>query len=367
MGNKQPETPHLPRLLIASLLHLKIFSFNLEATLLSPLLSSVSPMLLHQTPSLPPSQLLPPPPLKDTESSSLMHNMDDDVLFQRASMVPRILEYPYKRLPKVAFMFLARGRLPFDSLWEKFFKGNEGLYSIYVHTHPSFNMSSTPEDSVFYMRRIPSKTVEWGKASMIDAERRLLASALLDFSNERFILLSESCIPLYNFTTIYNYVIHSDKSFIDSSDKPAKDGRVRYNQNMSPTITFSDWRKGSQWFEVNRKLAVEIISDKKYYPIFEKYCHKPCFMDEHYIPTIVNILSPEENSNRSLTWVDWSIIGPHPGRFGREAISMEFLDQIRFGTNCTYNGMPTSMCFLFARKFFPDAQQSLLELIFCSN
>ncbi|KAK6921203.1 Glycosyl transferase, family 14 [Dillenia turbinata] len=208
--------------------------------------------------------------------------------------------------------------------------------------------------------------LEWGKVSMIDAERRFLANALLDFSNERFMLLSESRIPLYNFTTIYNYLIYSDQTSIGSFDDPRKVGRGRYNRNMYPTITISDWRKGSQWFEVNHKVAIEIISDKKYYPIFVEHCHKPCFMDEHYFPTLVHILSPKENSCRSLTWVDWSIIGPHPGRFGREAFSMEFLDQIWFGANCTYNGMPTSICFLFARKFLPTTVKPLLELLFSS-
>ncbi|KAK6921202.1 Glycosyl transferase, family 14 [Dillenia turbinata] len=347
----------------SSFLYLRSLSFNFQATILSALPPSPPEPLLQQTlpPLPPPSALsLPPPlppllPLNDTISSLLMHKMDDDELFWRASMVPTIPIYPFERVPKVAFMFLTKGPLPLSPLWEKFYKGNEGLYSIYVHTHPSFTMS-VPADSV----------VEWGKASMIDAERRLLANALLDFSNERFMLLSESCIPLYNFTTIYNYLIYSDQTNIGSFDDPRKVGRGRYNRNMYPTITISDWRKGSQWFEVNRKVAIEIISDKNYYPIFVEHCHKPCFMDEHYFPTLVHILRPKENSCRSLTWVDWSIIGPHPGRFGREAISMEFLDQIRFGANCTYNGMPTSMCFLFARKFLPSTVKPLLELLFSS-
>ena len=102
--------------------------------------------------------------------------------------------------------------------------------------------------------------MEWGQATMVDAERRLLANALLDFSNERFMLLSETCIPLFNFTTIYNYLINSNHSFVGSIDDPRKMGCGRYNKRMWPTISLSDWRKGNQWFEVHRKLAVEIVS-----------------------------------------------------------------------------------------------------------
>lgn len=210
--------------------------------------------------------------------------------------------------------------------------------------------------------------VEWGRPSMIDAERRLLANALLDFSNKRFVLLSETCIPLFNFTTIYSYLINSNLSFIASYDDPRKVGRGRYNPQMSPTISISDWRKGSQWFELNRKLAIEIVSDSKYYPVFQRHCSPPCYMDEHYIPTLINILSPGDNSNRTVTWVDWSKSGPHPGRFGRSSVSAEFLNEIRFGGNCTYNnnnnnsGGDYCMCLLFARKFMPDTLQPLLQI-----
>lgn len=197
---------------------------------------------------------------------------------------------------------------------------------------------------------------------MIDAERRLLANALLDPSNDRFVLLSETCIPIFNFTTVYNHLINAKESHVGSYDDPRKVGRGRYNPKMFPTITISNWRKGSQWLEVNRKLAVEIVSDTKYYPIFREHCSPPCYMDEHYIPTMVNILCPEQNLNRSITWVDWSVGGPHPGKFGKQAISDKFLDQIRFGKNCTYNGNSSSICFLFARKFLPSALEPLLQI-----
>lgn len=38
--------------------------------------------------------------------------------------------------------------------------------------------------------------VRWGKISMVDAERRLLANALKDPENQRFVLLSERQLKL---------------------------------------------------------------------------------------------------------------------------------------------------------------------------
>ncbi|XVF50554.1 hypothetical protein PTKIN_Ptkin04bG0110700 [Pterospermum kingtungense] len=335
-----------------------LFSFSSLKPLLSPPpLRLVPPSSPQQPPPLPPSMTV-----ESKKEQPLMHNMDDDELFWRASFVPRVEAFPFENVPKIAFLFLTKGPIPLAPLWEIFFKGHEGLYNIYVHPHPSYK-DFAAEDSVFYGRRIPSKPVEWGKVTMMDAEKRLLANALLDFSNQRFVLLSETCIPLFNYTTIYNYLLNSNQSYVGSYDDPRKVGRGRYNPKMYPSISIAQWRKGSQWFEVSRSLAIEVVSDKKYYQVFKQYCSPPCYMDEHYIPTLINILFPDQNSNRSVTWVDWCKAGPHPGKFGKGDISQDFLNRVRLSGNCSYNGnIITSMCFLFARKFLPNTLQPLLEL-----
>ncbi|KAK8986693.1 hypothetical protein V6N11_010244 [Hibiscus sabdariffa] len=297
------------------------------------------------------------------DNDSMWHPVTDDrELMRRAAMVrPNVIKFLGHRTPKVAFMFLSRGSLPLAPVWEKFFMGHEGLYSIYIHTSPEF-VGEPPVTSVFYKRKIPSEPVHWGSATMVDAERRLLANALLDHANERFVLLSEACIPLFNFTTVYNYLIGAEQSFISSFDDPRPTGRGRYNKRMSPRVSLADWRKGSQWFEVNRNLAVEIISDDSYYPLFRNYCRPPCYVDEHYVPTLVNIVSPQLNTNRSITWVDWSNPGPHPREYVKKGVSMALLNLIRQGSKCTYNGRTTSICFLFARKFHPSTLDPLLRM-----
>ncbi|XP_072958448.1 glycosyltransferase BC10-like [Typha angustifolia] len=292
--------------------------------------------------------------------SNLMHNMSEEELFWVASYAPRVKKYPFKRLPKIAFMFLTKGPLPLSPLWEEFFKGHEGLYSIYIHSLPNYQ-SDFPTTSVFYGRRIPSQVAEWGKMSMCDAERRLLANALLDISNERFILLSESCIPLYSFSIIYQYLIRSRYSYVGAFDDPGRYGRGRYNPKMVPEVDISQWRKGSQWFEVNRKLAVDIIADTKYYPKFKEFCKPACYVDEHYFPTMLTIESSNLIANRSLTWVDWSRGGPHPATFGKDDINEAFIKRIVEEKKCLYNGQESSVCFLFARKFSPSALEPLKQ------
>ncbi|KAL4339390.1 hypothetical protein GQ457_08G014530 [Hibiscus cannabinus] len=361
---------------IGILVTLQLKSFPLLLSQASSLVYSTSPPLPPPPPLSPPHRL---PPLSfstngSTSSSSnitvsmeqhesVMHNMSDQELLLRAARVPGMQVFPR---PKVAFMFLTSGPLPLAPLWEKFFKGNQGLYTIYVHAHPDYN-ETIPQTSVFHGRRIPSQPVYWGTASMIDAERRLLANALLDATNQRFVLLSDSCIPLFRFKKIYDYLINSNLSFLGLYDDPRKPGRGRYNPQMSPTVNLTDWRKGSQWFEMHREMALHVVSDQTYYSIFREHCQPPCYNDEHYIPTLVNMFFVESNSNRSITWVDWSRGGPHPRNFGPPDINEELLNRTRYGSECIYNGNTTTMCFLFGRKFKPDTLKPLLRLLDFDN
>ncbi|KZV37218.1 hypothetical protein F511_04637 [Dorcoceras hygrometricum] len=316
--------------------------------------------------------------------SDAKHEMSDDELFWRASLVPRVKKYPFERVPKIAFLFLTKGPLPLFPLWERFFKGHKGRYSIYIHSLPTFK-ADFPSSSVFYKRQIPSQAclqrllehmgmplenvgpkclpvAEWGQMSMCDAERRLLANALLDISNERFVLLSESCIPLYNFTTIYNYLTMSKYSFISAFDDPGPYGRGRYNYNMLPDVNIAQWRKGSQWFEISRKLALVLVEDTKFYPKFSEFCKPHCYVDEHYFQTMLTILAPNLLANRSITWVDWSRGGAHPATFGSTDITEEFMKRIFARQECSYNDNSSSVCHLFARKFSPSALQPLFLL-----
>ncbi|CAM8998546.1 unnamed protein product [Rhodiola kirilowii] len=317
----------------------------------------------HIPPPLPPPTTLPPPPLRLSSTQAPIERLEDEELLKRAwAQAGKNDDFLASNLnPKVAFLFLSREGLGLRLLWEKFFEGSEGLFSIYVHSNPSYN-GTVPESSVFHGRRITSKAVEWGQFSMVEAERRLLANALLDATNRRFVLLSETTIPLYNFSTIYNYLINSRKSFVEVYDLASGVGRGRYNWRMHPNVTLDQWRKGSQWFEIDRDLAQLVVSDQKYFPIFSKYCTRSCYADEHYLPTFVHIVASERNSDRTVTWVDWSKHGPHPSSFNGKRVTEEFLNSIRTGTKCEYNGEQTSICFLFARKFTPDVLDKLLRL-----
>ncbi|KAG8054556.1 hypothetical protein GUJ93_ZPchr0001g29282 [Zizania palustris] len=75
------------------------------------------------------------------------------------------------------------------------------------------------------------------------------------------------------------------------------------------------------------------------------------------------MLHSERNSNRTVTYVDWSRGGAHPATYGAADVTPDLIQRIRTSQNpCTYNSRPTSTCFLFARKFSPDALEPLLNI-----
>jgi hypothetical protein len=191
--------------------------------------------------------------------------------------------------------------------------------------------------------------------TLVDAARRLVANALLDLGNQRFALLSESCIPLYNFTTVYALLTGSNTSFLDSFVN--HDSEVRYNPFFGQraagggNITLAQWRKGAQWFR--------------------EYCarHRYCFTEEHYLPTLLSVLGWTRNANRTLTYADWRRGGSHPRKHGAGDATEALIREIRAGgaggggKNCTgYSDGASGVCYLFARKFAPDTLEPLLRL-----
>ena len=79
----------------------------------------------------------------------------------------------------------------------------------------------------FFAINLSLQKTKWGDVSLVEAERRLLASALLDPGNARFVLLSEACIPVRNLTAVHAFLTGSATSFVDSYG--GGDGRARYD------------------------------------------------------------------------------------------------------------------------------------------
>lgn len=300
--------------------------------------------------------------------------------------------------PKIAFLFLARRSLPLDFLWGSFFENADmPNFSIYIHSAPGFSFDeSTTRSHFFYGRQLTNSIqVGWGESSMIEAERLLFATALEDPANQRFVLLSDSCVPLYNFSYIYNYLMASPRSFVDSF-LDVKEGR--YNPKMSPNIPKQKWRKGSQWIALVRSHAEVLVDDEVVLPAFRKFCKRRppldarkgklniklqkqhnCIPDEHYVQTLLTMSEREDElERRTLTYTLWNNSatkteskGWHPMTFTHANAAPQKIKEIKeinhvyyeteYRTEwCRVNSTYVP-CFLFARKFSQGAAMRLLS------
>lgn len=320
------------------------------------------------------SKFIQPPPVQARELT--------DAEIQSRVVINEILKYytVQTKVPKVAFMFLTPGSLPFEKLWHTFFRGHEGKFSVYVHASKEKPVHVSP---YFIGRDVHSEPVSWGKISMVEAERRLLANALLDPDNQHFVLLSDSCIPVRRFDFVYNYLLLTSVSFIDSYVDTGPHGNGRYIEHMLPEVEKKDFRKGSQWFSMKRQHAIITMADSLYFNKFKHHCrpnmegNRNCYSDEHYLPTFLNMLDPGGIANWSVTYVDWSEGKWHPRSFRARDITHQLMKKIAYIdesphytsdskrtvviTPCELNGSKRS-CYLFARKFYPETQDKLIQL-----
>ncbi|XP_011622081.1 uncharacterized protein LOC18430789 isoform X1 [Amborella trichopoda] len=310
----------------------------------------------------------------------------------------RIRPFTSFQKPKIAFLFIARNRLPVDLIWDAFFQGaKEPAFSIYIHSRPGFVFNKvTTRCPLFYGCQLnDSIQVDWGESSMIEAERILLRNALKDSLNERFVFLSDSCIPLYNFSYTYDYIMSSSNSFVDSF-ADTKEGR--YNPKMDPLIPVVSWRKGSQWAVLTRKHAKVVAEDDTVISVFHQHCKRRslpefwrdhslptdaskehnCIPDEHYVQTLLALKGLEaELTRRPLTHTVWDMSSKDHERRGWHPVTykhsdatpqlihdIKSIDNIHYETEyrkewCTNKGM-SAPCFLFARKFTRNAAIHLL-------
>ncbi|XP_042031693.1 glycosyltransferase BC10-like [Salvia splendens] len=315
---------------------------------------------------------LPPSPIRE---------LTDEEIAARV-VIRDILNMPtaIQTTPKIAFLYLTPGALPFEKLWDKFFQGHEGRFSVYVHASKDKPVHFS---RYFINREIRSSSVGWGKISMVDAERRLLGHALKDPGNQHFVLLSDSCIPLRDFDFVYNYLMYTNVSFVDSFEDPGPHGSGRYSENMLPEVEKRDFRKGAQWFTMKRQHAVIVMADNLYYSKFRDYCRpgmekgRNCYSDEHYLPTFFYMFDPVGVANWSVTHVDWSEGKWHPKSYRALDVTYELMrnitsisdsvhvtseerKQVQI-TPCLWNGNPRP-CYLFARKFLPETLDNLIQL-----
>ncbi|BDA43891.1 probable glycosyltransferase BC10 [Coccomyxa sp. Obi] len=282
----------------------------------------------------------------------------------------------------------------------RFIAQQQHLFTLYVHpTDPEF--PGYRAGSVFHgaevTNRVPSTA--YYSYDLIEATRSMMSSALQDRLNQRFVILSESCVPLYPASFTYMQLMHESKSRVWVSAVPEWhdwQDAVEVKHGINRT---THWRKGSQWNALIRSHAKLAVEDTRLVEAFSSDC-KFCQVDERYFATLLALYGVEHESYRPglLTYVDWSrqTEGGHPHNFEPDDVTPQLLQtmrqkecskardsagaasaklllesyvQVAEPVNTTaFPGHPvfqplSPTCLLFARKFKGPTTDALLDLL----
>jgi len=307
-------------------------------------------------------------------------------------------------VPKVALLFLTKGNLPHDSTWRLWLKSAEGvvpvqalshgmcaldtgsehhakvteaaiacrkvniktigdeeyqnqhLFSIYIHAPPTFK--GFDPLSLWHGKLIKYRVqTAWGAHSLVEATRHLLWEAYRDPLNNRFLLLSESDIPLYDPLTLYQQVQSEENSRLDTCLHEGISPWRWHPKMETDHIKFHNWRKSPQWMSMTRSHAKAALEDTEVYRMFERHCwsawdtehsrwHRDCFSDEHYFPTLLSTLGRDDEGvcqSRGLSYTLWEEGSAHPRAFRPGEVTERLIRKAREAPKSA-TGKDTEMC-----------------------
>ncbi len=204
---------------------------------------------------------------------------------------------------KIAFLFLTADNHNQGELWEAFF-GNLSHERYSIFCHPKFPDRVTQP---FLRDNIIPNTVstEHADISLVRATILLLRRAYKDPQNDCFILLSDSCIPLFGIDQVSRVLNRTAKSLISyKSGFSCGETIARWRQLGDASFSTSEkFAKQHQWMALRRDL-VRVFLRHNFTDVFEKM-YAP---DEHYfINLLIKLKLPLENliSNQMVTFVNW--------------------------------------------------------------
>ena len=214
---------------------------------------------------------------------------------------------------KLAFCFLCRENINNVPLWKKFFEGYEDLCDIYVHRKLG---GADNGDDFFSEHNMPTYFTDWGDiyCAICAIYRKGLARG-----NQKFILLSGSCIPVKHFSSIYSYLEGDDLSHVyyqphlsRSLDERATiiQSIQRYCSNAEKSESFlsefdvKHWFYNETWTILNREHAQLIVDN---YDIIDSFRRNLCFAHDENLPSYILSLHGElQNVKRKrTTFVNW--------------------------------------------------------------
>jgi hypothetical protein len=159
---------------------------------------------------------------------------------------------------KIAFLFLTMDNINWPIFWNYYLKGHEKKFNIYVH--PKYpNKVSIP----WMKKNIIHNLVDTQWGIIVNAYINLMEEAMKDKRNQKFITISESCIPYKSFDELYEFLKNDNIKTSYIKSLPIKNydwtSRIKTQKNYK---NIKYWRKHLARFCLSR-YHVHILLQKK--------------------------------------------------------------------------------------------------------
>ena len=160
----------------------------------------------------------------------------------------------------------------------------------------------------------------------------LIQEALKDPENEKFVFVSESCVPLYTLNHIYDVLMQYPYTYMAYSKPWWLSSNPREIYELNPEHRYGS----SEWMILNRKHAEIVAKDKGVIRIVSRHYND----QESYFPILLSIHNClGEVFNHSFTYANWQYAsnnGGSPYVFKEYDESSEELIEDAYNIGCLF-------------------------------
>ena len=208
---------------------------------------------------------------------------------------------------KIAFLFLTYSNLKRPDIWNRFFDDkNSNKFTIYNHAKENEKVTNL----ILKDKHIPEHIETcWGCPNLVEANLLMMKQALRNKKNKKFILVSDSCIPIVSFNIFYNEIMKDNKTKINiyENNKLENYDLDRYDTINEPPFKKNEFIKHSgSGLVFNLKHTQMLVSNLD---TFIKNWKNAYIPDEHYFGSILRVLDTNFNinyENYNITFDIWS-------------------------------------------------------------
>lgn len=262
---------------------------------------------------------------------------------------------------KIAFLFLTRDNLARSDIWQQFLAGHESKYSVFCHPKHPQNVT----DPVLKPHVIAEHVDTcWGCIGTVEANMLMMQRALsADVNNQHFVLVSESCVPLCPFATIYA-ALRPGTTYMSIFQQNFE----RYDKIIQPTFPKRAFTKHCAQGVVFSREHAEILVNTRhnYLPRWQQvHC-----VDEHYFCNVLRLQDPHFQEKTALVKITYDKWGKHllDKKKYRENIDVQ-MDSYNtmFSVSNKFIDLLRSNKYLFGRKFVARTKVDVTYLLTSLN